>query len=53
MTRSLSGHYIVIGYGRLVAIIYGFHGEGVFDTIPIEARPRAVLAHPRRPLAGR
>ena len=29
------------------------YGEGVFDTIPIEARPRAVLAHPRRPLAVR
>jgi len=29
------------------------YGEGVFDTIPIEARPRTVLAHLRRPLAGR
>ena len=26
------------------------YGEGVFDTIPIEARPRTRLVHPRRPL---
>ena len=29
------------------------YGEGVFDTIPIEARPRTMLAHPGRPLAVR
>ena len=26
------------------------YGEGVFDTIPIEARPRTRFVHPTRPL---
>ena len=25
----------LIGYGRLAAIIYGFHGDGVFDSAPL------------------
>jgi|TARA_B110001469_G_C9396895_1_gene204301 hypothetical protein len=29
------------------------YGEGVFDTIPIEARLHTVLARPGRPLAVR